>query len=53
MSNERLVAFAKEHSMLTILERELVARMDAINKQQARKDKVQSLFNWAKERSHV
>jgi hypothetical protein len=53
MSNAQLVAFAKEHSMLTILERELVKRLEANIKHETRRDRIQSIVDWAKGREAV
>lgn len=50
MSNARLITFAKEHSILTILERELVKRLEANVKHETRREKIQSIVDWAKGR---
>lgn len=50
MSNTQLVAFAKEHSHLTILERELLKRMEDVTRQESRRERIQSIVDWAKGR---
>jgi hypothetical protein len=50
MSNAQLVAFAKEHSHLTILEREMLQRLESVTRQESRREKIQSIVDWAKGR---
>jgi hypothetical protein len=50
MSNAQLVAYAKEHSHLTILERELLKRMEDVTRHESRREKIQSIVDWARNR---
>ena len=50
MTTEQLVAYAKEHSHLTILEREMLQRLESLNRRESRRERVQSIVDWAKGR---
>lgn len=50
MNNAQLVAFAREHNHLTILEREMLQRLEDVTRAENRREKIQSIVDWAKGR---